>query len=345
MSATEKNDVFPEGMGRYDLLGHIALKTGLQRTETAFGTATVEGKDRLLVSQSMMLEGIDFNLVYFPLKHLGYKAVIRSVAGIYASGGTPSSISISVAMSARFGVEQAGQLFEGALLAAKKYAAEIRLFDLTSSVTGMTINCTSWGYKHESAGNTTVPVANDLICVTGDLGAAYLGLQVLERERRIFESGAAVQPDLSDYEYTIGRQLRPDLKIETLNGMRAEGIAPSVMTIIREGLASELLGLCKTADKGCRIYYDKIPVDNDTSRNAGELNIDPVVAARNGGEDYEFLFFAPIEMVEAISKTDGIRMIGYLTEPSEGCNLVTPGDELVKLRARGWNDLQEAGDL
>lgn len=337
MTSKEESKEPMAGMGRYDLIDHISEKLGTRRSETAFSTATVAGDNGLLVSQNVMLEGIDFNLVYFPLKHLGYKCVTRAVAGIYASGGTPASLSVTVAMSARFGVAQAEELFEGIATGAKRYGAEIRYFDFVSSVTGMTISCTAWGSRDNSVKYAAAPEVNDIICVTGDVGAAYLGLQVLERERRIFESGAAVQPDLSDFRYVIGRQLRPDLKTDRLKELYKEGLTPSVMTLIREGLASELLGLCKGKEVGCKLYYDRIPVDSDTSRNAEEMNIDPVVAALNGGEDYEFLFFAPLVQADIMSRQDGISMIGYITDSSEGCNLVTPDEHMVELSAQGWN--------
>jgi thiamine-monophosphate kinase len=240
-------------------------------------------------------------------------------------------------MSARFGVAQAEELFEGIVTAAKRYGAEVRFFDFVSSVTGMTISCTAWGSREGKVKFAPATDINDIICVTGDVGAAYLGLQVLERERRIFESGAAVQPDLSDFRYVIGRQLRPDLKTDRLEELYKAGVLCSAMTVIREGLASELLGLCRGKEVGCRLYYDRIPVDSDTSRNAEEMNIDPVVAALNGGEDYEFLFYAPLTQADILNRQDGVSIIGYITDQSEGCNLVTPDDHMVELRAQGWN--------
>jgi thiamine-monophosphate kinase len=337
MSSTEKNWEEPTAAGRYNLIEQISAKTGIAREETSFGTATVEVGTGLLVSQNLMLEGIDFNLMYFPMKHLGYKLVVRTIAGIYASGGTPSALSVNVALSSRFGPEQTEELFGGITLAAKKYNTKIRYFDLTSSLTGMTLACTAWGSREGDAPAARKPSATDLICVTGDLGAAYIGLQILERERRIFESGADVQPDLSDFQYVISRQLKPELRTEVLAELAKAGIAPSVSTVIREGLASELLGVCKNTSMGCRLFYEKIPVDSDTYRNAEEIGIDPVVAALNGGEEYEFLFIAPVAMAGSINKVNGLTMIGYLTDASEGCLLVTPGDEVVELRAQGWS--------
>ena len=337
MSSSEKSREETAGAARYDLIEHISAKTGIVREETSFGTATVEDGRGLLVSQNLMLEGIDFNLMYFPLKHLGYKLVVRTIAGIYASGGTPSALSVTVALSSRFGVEQTEELFGGITLAAKKYNTKIRFFDLTSSLTGMTLACTAWGTRESETQPARKPSATDLICVTGDLGAAYIGLQILERERRIFEGGAGAQPDLSDFQYVISRQLKPELRIEVLAEIVKAGIAPSVSTVIREGLASELLGVCKGTGMGCRLFYEKIPVDTDTHRNSEEIGIDPIVAALNGGEEYEFLFIAPVSMAGSINKVKGLTMIGYLTDPSEGCLLITPGDEVVELRAQGWS--------
>lgn len=336
MSGEEKNRDELSGAGRYDLIEHFTGKGGSARSETAFGTSAVEGKDNLLVSQNLMLEGIDFSLVYFPLKHLGYKLVVRSLAGVFASGGTTTSLSVTIAMSSRFGTKQAEEIFEGITLAAKKYKVEIRYFDFVSSLTGLTLTCTAWGYKESDDIVRTQPSVNDLICVTGDLGAAYIGLQILERERRIFESGASVQPDLSEFEYVISRQLKPELRKEILSELKRSGVVPALTTVVRDGLASEIIGVCKSINMGCRLYYDKIPVDSDTYRSAEEMGIDAVIAALNGGEDYEFLFIAPVTMVESISKQKDVRMIGYLTDSSEGNMLVTPDNEVVELRAQGW---------
>jgi len=334
MSEKEKDDL--SGIGRYDLIEHISARSGIVRSETSFGSATVEGTNNLLISQNLMLEGIDFSLVYFPLKHLGYKLVIRTLAGIYASGGIPEAISVTIGMSSRFGADQANDLFEGIAIAAKKYGAEIKYYDFVSTLTGMTLACTAWGQKEVSLPPAGNPSVNDLICVTGDLGAAYMGLQVLERERRIFESGATVQPDLSNFQYVISRQLKPDLKIAAFSALRKTIGTSMVATVIREGLASELLGMCKKFGLGCKLFYEKIPVDNETYSSSEEMSIDPVVAALNGGEDYEFLILAPVTMANAISELKDIRMVGFLTDPSEGCLLVTPGDEVVELRAQGW---------
>ncbi|MFO7574417.1 MAG: AIR synthase related protein [Bacteroidales bacterium] len=330
----EKNE--EKGLGRYDLFEHITQKTGLKREETAFGTSTVSEGEKLLVSHEIMLEGIDFSLVYFPLRHLGYKLVVRTLAGIFASGGRPAGLRFSVGMSSRFGKAEAEDLIEGIKPAAKKYGVEIRHFDFISSLTGLTLSCTAWGYRKESGEVKPSPAVNDLICVTGDLGAAFTGLQVLERERRIFQGGAGAQPDLSDYEYTIGRQLKPELRVDLISELDSKGIKPSVMTVVREGLATELIGLCRENNLGCRLYYDKIPIDQATHRNASEMNYDPVTAAMNGGDDYEFLMLIPIDQVKSVNEMAGLVMIGYLTDPSEGSTLVTPDDSLVELRAQGW---------
>jgi thiamine-monophosphate kinase len=329
------------GMARYELIDHLSAKTRIIRGETDFGTATIAGEKGLLVSSDIMLEGTDFNLMYFPLKHLGYKSVIRAIAGIYASGGKPSALSFIVGMSSRFGSGQAEELASGILMAAKKYNTEIRYFDFVSSVTGLTISTTAWGYRKEESTQSGRPAANDLLCVTGDLGAAFMGLQVLERERRIFENGRGAQPDLSGHDYIIGRQLKPELEAGLIEELVHEGISPVAATVVREGLASEALGLCRMAGLGCRIFYDRIPIDQETHRVASEMNIDPVVAALNGGDDYEFILIVPLKQVEAVNRIKKIKMVGYLTEEEEGCCLITPDNQSFRLEAQGW--IQKGG--
>ena len=336
---TEAQSEKDRGMARYELIAHLSAKTGIKRAGTDFGTATVAGEKGLLVSSDIMLEGTDFNLVYFPLKHLGYKSVIRAVAGIYASGGKPAALSFMVGMSSRFGPAQAEELFDGIILAAKKYDIEIKYFDFVSSVTGLTISTTAWGYRTDESIQPAPPAANDLICVTGDLGAAFMGLQVLERERRIFENGGGAQPDLSGNDYIIGRQLKPELEAGLIEELLSEGISPSSVTVVREGLASEVLGLCRMAGLGCKVYYDRIPIDQETHRVASEMNIDPVVAALNGGDDYEFILIVPLKQVEIVNRIKKIKMVGYLTEEEEGCYLATPDNRSIRLEAQGWTQM------
>ncbi|MBM3419845.1 MAG: thiamine-phosphate kinase [Bacteroidetes bacterium] len=324
------------GISRHDLLGHIESKAGLIRGETSFGSATTDIGAAQLVSQELMLEGIDFNLVYFPLKHLGYKLVIRAISGIYASGGKPEGMAFTAGMSSRFGRAEALEITLGIKAAAEKYSLRVKYFDMKTSVTGLTLAATAWGYRLPLAGEPAGPAVNDIICVTGDLGAAYTGLMVLERERRIFETGPGMQPELTGFEYTIGRQLKPELRTDILDGMRNASLVPSASTVIREGLASAVMGICRDNNMGCRLYYDKIPVDHETHRNAAELNSDPVVAALHGGDDYEFLMILPISKVREVNMLAGIQMVGYLTDRSEGCYLVTPDQSVAELKAQGW---------
>jgi thiamine-monophosphate kinase len=333
----EENGEGKKEYGRHDLVKHICEKLSIEPRETAFGTHTSPAGKQQVVAIDLMLEGIDFNLVYFPLAHLGYKAVVRVLAGITASGATPEAISVKAGISSRFSVEQTTELFGGMKMAADKYGITISGIDLMVSLTGLTISSAGWGTKEsKSKVNQEAPKPNDLICVTGDLGAAYTGLQVLERERRIFEEGAAVQPDLSDYQYVIGRQLKPDF-MKDINSLLGEaGVTPSVMTVVREGLASELTGMTIEAKLGCRLYWDRIPIDTETHRVAAELNSDPVIAALNGGEDYEFLFFAPLAQSTAIEKMKGVTIAGYLTDESEGRYIVTPENSLLTLTAQGF---------
>lgn len=326
----------PAGIGRYDLIEYISVNSGLNRHETSFGSGTIETSGFHLLSHEMMLEGTDFNLVYFPLKHLGYKLVIRTISGIYASGGRPDGLSFSIGMSSRFGRDEAMEITLGVRAAAEKYGAVVKFFDIFPSFTGLTLSATAWGNRLPSGGVQVPPAVNDLICVTGDLGAAYTGLQVLERERMVFEKTRNVQPELTGFEYTIGRQLRPDLRTGVLDSLSKAEVTPSSVTVIREGLAASVIGMCRTQGTGCRIFYDKIPVDRETHNNASSLNSDPVIAALHGGDDFEFLIVVPIAMVKKINTIAGITMVGYLTDRSEGCYLVTPDESAVDLKAQGW---------
>ncbi len=339
----ESGSEIEKGYSRYELIRHIWNDLGLTPGETVYGTGTFSSSDRdTLISSDIMLEGIDFNLVYFPLKHLGYKAVVRSIAGIIASGGSAGALSVKAAVSSKLNVEQIRELFAGVSAAAERYSLTVVGIDIKPSVTGVTISTTSWG----SAGSARAATGNeergaddirpnDLICITGDLGAAYAGLQILERESRIFSEGALPQPDLSDYRYIIGRQLKPDLRLKLLNEIRDKGIEIGAMTIIRDSLASTLTGLCIDKGLGCRLYYEKIPVDSETGSVAGEINTDPVVAALNGGEDYEFLLFAPVSYGEELLSIPDISVAGYLTDASEGLYLVSPDNTLMELKAQG----------
>lgn len=329
-------------LGKYGLISRI---TGKVR-QINKSTLSVIGDDAAiidpsgsitLVSADLILEGIHFNLVYTPLKHLGYKSVVRAISDIYAMNGRPGQVMISLGISNRFSVEQVEELYQGVILACNNYQTDLAGGDTTSSLTGLTIGVTAIGTAEPGRVVLRSGAArNDLICVTGDFGAAYMGLQLLERERKLFEGTKNVQPDLSGYEYIIGKQLKPEFPVSILRLLEDEKIIPSSMIDVTEGLASDLLQICSSSDVGCRIFSDRIPVDTETARMAEEFNLDPLVPALNGGEDYEILFTIPLRDYERIRSVSQLRIIGHITDKENGSYIVTPDGKEVELKARGW---------
>jgi thiamine-monophosphate kinase len=329
-------------VGKFGLIDQITRNSLISNRSTVLGigddaAVSDHGELLTLVTTDLLLEGIHFNLVYTPLKHLGYKAVIRAVSDIYAMNGKPSQILIGIGISSRFLVEDVEKIYTGINLACKKYDVDLAGGDVSSSLTGLTISVTATGtvdrkhlVKRDGA------QANDLICVTGDLGASYMGLQLLERERIIYEKTKGVQPDLSRYEYLIGRQLKPEFPKEIIIRLKEGEILPNSMIDISDGLSSELLHLCKDSVVGCKIYYEKIPIDQATISLAEEFNIDPSVPALNGGEDYELLFTVPLNLHAKIAEIKNVKVIGHITEKEQGCYLVSDGGTAVPLTAQGW---------
>ena len=299
--------------GKFGLVNHLTRDVTVHNKTTITGigddsTVIDSGNNLTLVSTDLLLEGIHFNLIYTPLKHLGYKAVIRAISDIYAMNGTPGQILIALGISSKFNLEQVEDLYEGISLACDKYQVDLAGGDITSSLTGMTIGVTAIGTAEK---NNIIKRngarANDLICVTGDFGASFMGLQLLERERKLFVKDKVTQPDLAGFEYVIKRQLKPEIPVSTLFELRKEEITPTSMIDVTDGLASDLLHICKLSGTCCRIYYSKVPIDYETTRLAEEFNIDAMTPALNGGEDFELLFTIPLEMVDKIKiKTDDL---------------------------------------
>jgi thiamine-monophosphate kinase len=329
-------------LGKFALIERLTKnsETGNKSTVMGIGddSAVIDnGKLLTLVSSDLLLEGIHFNLVYTPLKHLGYKAVIRGISDIYAMNGKPSQIIISVGISTRFTVENIEELYEGIYLACKKYGTDLAGGDTTPSLTGLTIGITAVGnVERDRLVKRSGARPNDLICVTGDFGASYSGLQLLERERKLFKDNKGIQPDLTGYEYVIGRQLKPEFPVETLAQLKKNGILPTSMIDVSDGLASDLIHICKSSGTGCRIFSNKIPVDQETFRLSEEFRIDPVTAALNGGEDYELLFTVHLDMFEKIKLLPDIKIIGHMSEPENGRMLVSEAGSEVELIAQGW---------
>ena len=290
-----------------------------------------------MVTTDLLLEGIHFNLIYTPLRHLGYKAVIRAISDIYAMNGTPEQVMIALGISSKFNLEQVEDLYEGISLACEKYQVDLVGGDITSSLTGMTIGVTAIGFAEKNyLVRRNGARANDLICVTGDFGAAFMGLQLLERERKLFVKEKVTQPDLAGYEYVIGRQLKPEIPVSTLAELKKEEIRPTSMIDVTDGLASDLLHICRLSGTGCRIFYSKVPIDYETTRLAEEFNIDPIVPALNGGEDYEMLFTIPLEMVEKIKSINSVKVIGHMTSNGSGNYIAGDDGSEVEITAQGW---------
>jgi thiamine-monophosphate kinase len=295
------------------------------------------GNQYSLVSTDLLLEGIHFNLVYTPLKHLGYKSVIRAISDIYAMNGKPEQLLMALGISSRFSAGQLDEFYEGVDLACRKYNVDLAGGDITSSLTGLTISVTATGIAgKEEIARRNGAKPNDLICVTGDLGAAYLGLQILERERKLFEQNKDIQPDLSGYEYIVGRQLKPEFPAYALEELKNAGIKPSSMIDITEGLASDLMQICKSSGTGCRIFHKQVPVDYESSRVAEEFNIDPLIPALNGGDDFELLFTVSLDLYDKIKQISSVKVIGHITEPGSGNYLVSAEGTEIEITAQGW---------
>jgi len=341
----EKKKLTPiSKMGRYGLAEYLAASFPLPSETLLIGpgddAAVLNDEAGLtLISTDLLLEGTHFNLVYTPLVHLGYKTVIRGISDIYAMGGIPKHILVSLGISSRFSAEHIDELYAGIAKACRKYGCDIAGGDLSSSVNGLIINITSTGtVKRDGLVKRSNAGATDIICVTGDLGAAYMGLQILERERQLFDSGKGEQPQLSGYEYIIGRELKPELPVQILNKLAENKTIISSMTDISDGLAPSLQTLCRASSKGCRIYYEKIPVDTETAKAAEEFEMDPVTGVLSGGDDFEFLFTVPVGSFEELQKIPGISIIGHMTAETGVCTLVLPNHQEVSITSRGWGE-------
>ncbi len=342
MNEYDNNQTPIGNLGKFGLIEHITERAVRSNKTTVTGigddaSAIDSGKKLTLVSTDLLLEGIHFNLTYTPLKHLGYKAVIRGISDIYAMNGTPYQVLIALGISSRFSIEQIDEIYEGIFLACNKYNVDLAGGDITSSITGLTIGVTGIGtVEKESLVKRSGARLNDLICVTGNFGASYMGLQLLERERKLFEKEKIQQPDLAGYEYVIGRQLKPEIPVKVLSELRQAGITPTSMIDVSDGLASDLLHVCKASETGSRVYYTKIPVDYETSKLAEEFKIDPIIPALNGGEDYELLFTVALEQYETLIKITEVKIIGHITEKGSGNYLLGDDGSEVEIKAQGW---------
>lgn len=335
--------------GEFGLIKHLTEKIKLQNPSSLKGVgddaAVLDYKDkRVLVTTDLLLEGIHFDLTYMPLKHLGYKSAIVNFSDIYAMNGQPKQITVSLGVSKRFSVEDLEDIYAGINLACEKYGVDLVGGDTSASLTGLTISITCIGEGEEGKiVYRNGAKANDLICVTGDLGSAYMGLQLLEREKTVFAGRTGeeeVQPDFEGKKYILQRQLKPEARKDIIETLGQKGIIPTAMMDISDGLSSELIHICSQSNVGCRIYEDKIPINYEAAVMAEELNMNLVTAALNGGEDYELLFTASLEDYDKLVVIEGLAIIGHITKPELGLNLVGREGEEIGLKAQGWNSLE-----
>jgi len=334
-------------VGEFGLIDRISKRFEKQVPSTIYGigddAAVIDaGNDYLLVSTDMLIEGPHFNLSYVPLKHLGYKAVAVNVSDIAAMNGKAEQIVVSLALSNRFSIEAIDALYEGIHAACKNYGVDLIGGDTTSSRSGLVISISVIGRaSREKVVYRKGARPSDIICVTGDLGAAYMGLQVLEREKQVFMANPNMQPGLEKYDYIVGRQLKPEARTEIILDLEEFGVQPTAMIDISDGLASELFHIGRSSGVGIRLFEDKIPVDQQTYETAVEFNIDPITCALNGGEDYELLFTIRQEDHEKIKNHPEIHLIGYVHEKVNENLMITKGGNAVPIRAQGWDHFKE----
>lgn len=331
-------------LGEFGLIERLTRDFPLRNSSTIKGVGDdaailAFGDKDVLVTTDLLLEGVHFDLHYVPLKHLGYKAAIVNFSDIYAMNGAPRQITVSLGVSSRFTVEHLDELYAGIRLACDIYGVDLVGGDTSASTSGLVISITCLGEaERKDVVRRDGATETDIICVSGDLGAAYMGLQLLERENVAAAGrGSDFQPDFSGKEYILERQLKPEARKDVIEALRANGIKPTAMMDISDGLSSELLHICKASGVGCRVYEDKIPIDYQTAVMAEELNMNLVTAAMNGGEDYELLFTVPLADHQKIEDMKGVRMIGYVTKPELGCALVSRDGAEMPLKAQGWN--------
>jgi thiamine-monophosphate kinase len=341
----DKNPAFTplSEIGEFGLIDRIKKMTNRNLPTTVLGigddAAVVEHGDKhTVVTSDILVENVHFDFTYTPVKHLGYKSIVVNISDLAAMGATPTSILVSIAASNRVTAEAVEELYQGMQLACEKYGVEIIGGDTTSSLSGMMISITALGTVEKGKAITRGGGQNnDLIVVSGDLGGAYMGLQVLEREKEVFKVNPNMQPDLSEYEYLLQRQLKPEARTDILPMLMDMGIYPTSMMDISDGLSSELIHMCRASGMGCRVFEEKIPIDPSVFKVCEEMKINAVTAALNGGEDYELVMTLPIDVHEKIKGNPFLTIIGHLTDKDTTPYLVSNTGELLKMKAQGWN--------
>lgn len=353
-------------LGEFGLIRHLTQDIKPKNAETRRGVGddcavlNYGGDKDILVTTDMLMEGIHFDLTYMPLKHLGYKSAMVNFSDIYAMGGMPKQITVSIALSKRFGIEELDEFYAGLRLACDAHNVDIVGGDTTTSMTGFAISITCIGEVEKGkAIYRNGAKETDLICVSGDLGAAYMGLQLLEREKTVYYQQLAeaqkmegeaknramknletAQPDFQGKEYLLERQMRPEARRDIIERLQKAGVRPTAMIDISDGLSSELMHICSQSNSGCRIYEERIPLDYQTAVMAEELNLNVSTCALNGGEDYELLFTVPITDNEKMEQMKDVKVIGYITKPDLGMALITRDGNEFELKAQGWNPVE-----
>ncbi len=340
MSEQERTEI--SSLGEFGVIDHLTRNNELRQAGTLLSTgddgAVIDhfGK-QTVISTDMLVEGVHFDLMYTPLKHLGYKAVVVNLSDICAMYATPTHITVSIAISNRFSVEALEELYEGIYAACEKYNVDLIGGDTVSSLKGLVISITAVGeVKPEQFVSRSGARKNDLICVSGELGAAYLGLQILEREKKIFLENPNIKPDMEERKHVIGKLLKPEARQDIISWLEEEGVVPTSMIDVSDGLSSELLHICKQSQSGCVVYEEKIPIHPETREVALGFGIDPTTCALSGGEDYELLFTIRQEDYEKVAANNEVTVIGYITDPSEGKHLYTKSGNKHALIAQGW---------
>ncbi len=333
-------------LGEFGLIEHLTKNIELQNASSVLGVgddaAVIDhfGK-QTVITTDLLLEGVHFDLMYTPLKHLGYKSVIVNLSDIYAMNATPTQIIMSIGISNRFSVEAIDEFYEGVYAACDKYGVDLVGGDTTSSQKGFVISVTAIGeVAPDKFVKRSTSQKGDLLCVSGDLGAAYVGLLYLEREKKIYMESPGVQPDLEGESYVIGRLLKPEARKDIVEFFSKEEIQPTAMMDISDGLSSEILHVCKQSNLGCVLYEEKIPIAEEMKKAAFKFEIDPTACALSGGEDYELLFTIPQSEYDKLVLNEQISVIGYMTEPEQGAHIITKGGGKHAITAQGWNHIK-----
>lgn len=334
---TEIND-----LGEFGLINHLTRNIEIKNSSTILGVgddaAVVDHVGQSVIASDMLIEGVHFDLMYTPLKHLGYKAVVVNLSDIYAMNARPTQILVNIAFSNRFSVEALDEIYEGIYTACEKYNVDLVGGDTSTSMKGLIISVTAIGeVAQDKFVKRSTAKKGDIICCTGDLGAAYVGLLFLEREKKIFLENPSIQPDFEGEQYVIGRLLKPEARKDIIGFFESSELLPTAMMDISDGLSSEILHLCNNSNLGCVIYEDRIPIAEEMRKAAFKFEIDPTACALSGGEDYELIFTLPATAHEKLVLNEEISVIGYMTEVDEGRNLFTAQGKKYELTAQGWN--------